>query len=67
LSELDFVVQHRPCFKMSHVDALSRHVGTVTNGSALDRENVLRGQAKEAFSSKITVSCIGENQMVNIS
>jgi hypothetical protein len=30
LSEMDYVVQHRPAAKIAHVDALSRHVGTVT-------------------------------------
>jgi len=33
LSELDFIVQHRPGTKIAHVDALSRHVGTVTLNS----------------------------------
>ena len=30
LSELDFMVEHRAGTKMAHVDALSRHVGTVS-------------------------------------
>ena len=30
LSELDFVVEHKPGSKMGHVDALSRHVGCHT-------------------------------------
>jgi hypothetical protein len=43
------VVQHRPGSKIGHVDALSRHVGSVTQGNALDRENVLKEQEKDAF------------------
>ena len=49
LSELDFTIEHRPGSKIAHADALSRHVGTVKHGSNLDRENVLREQAKDAF------------------
>ena len=48
-SELDFVVVHRAGTKMAHVDALSRHVGTIVHGGALDKEDVLREQAKDAF------------------
>ena len=29
ISELDFVVEHRAETKTAHVDALSRHVGTI--------------------------------------
>jgi hypothetical protein len=82
LAELDFIVEHRPGSKMNHIDALSRRVGTVTQVDALDRQNVLREQAKDAFcsrqtqdpiitgesfSSTMTVSFIGENHMVNTS
>jgi hypothetical protein len=37
---------------MTDVDVLSRHVGTVTHGNLLDRENVFREQTKDAFSQK---------------
>jgi hypothetical protein len=30
LSELDFEIKHRPGKNIAHVDALSRHIGTVT-------------------------------------
>jgi len=33
-SELDFVVEHRAGSKIGHVDALSRHVGTITHPTA---------------------------------
>jgi len=52
LSELDFVVQHRAGTKMPHVDAPSRHVGTIVKGGTLDKEDVLREQAKDACSLK---------------
>ena len=45
-------MEHRPGSKMGHVDALSRHVGTVIQGNPLDKENVLREQAKDAFCTK---------------
>jgi hypothetical protein len=49
LSELDFTVEHKAGSKIPHVDALSRHVGTVIHEDILDRNNILRDQAKEAF------------------
>jgi hypothetical protein len=41
LSELDFVVEHKPGSKISHVDALSRHVGAVMHEYSLDKERIL--------------------------
>ena len=49
LSELDFTVEHRAGTKIPHVDALSRHVGAVIHEDILDRNNILREQAKDAF------------------
>ena len=46
--ELYFVVEHKPGSKMCHVNALSRHV-SVAHANALDKENVLREQEKDAF------------------
>ena len=40
LSELDFVVEHRPGPKIGHADALSRHEGAVTLANTLDRDRV---------------------------
>ena len=37
---------------MAHVDALSRHVGTIVQGGTLDEEDGLREQAKDACSLK---------------
>jgi hypothetical protein len=42
LSELDFVVEHKPGSKIAHVDALSRHVGIVSHKSRLDRDHSSR-------------------------
>ena len=52
LSELDFVVEHRPGTKIAHADALSRHVGTVMLSSCLDKSTILQGQKKDAFCMK---------------
>jgi len=46
LSELDFVVKHRAGSKIGHVDALSRHVGAITNPDPLSRENVQQEQKR---------------------
>jgi hypothetical protein len=47
LSEQDFTVEHRPRSKIAH--AFSRHVDVVKHESSLDRENVFRELAKDAF------------------
>jgi len=39
---------------MAHVDALSRHRSTILHGGTLDKENVFREQAKDAFCHKQT-------------
>jgi hypothetical protein len=49
LSELDFTVEQRAGSKIPHVDALSRHVATVIHEDILDRNNILREQAKDDF------------------
>ena len=49
LSELDFVVQHRPGAKIGHADALSRHVGAVTLANTLDKEGIRCEQTKDDF------------------
>ena len=54
LSELDFRVEHRPGSKISHAEVLSRYVAVVKQDSSLDRENVLREQAGDAFCSRQT-------------
>jgi len=43
------VVEHKPGYKMGHVDALSRHVGSVAHDNALNKENVIREKEKDAF------------------
>jgi hypothetical protein len=46
LSVLDFVVEHKKKKKIGHVDALSRHVGSIAQGVTLDRESILQEQEK---------------------
>jgi len=43
------MVEHRAGTKIAHVDAFSHHVGTTVQGGTLDKEDVLREQAKDAF------------------
>ena len=49
LLQLHFAVEHQTGNKMVHVGALSRHVGTKIQGGALEKEDVLREEAKEAL------------------
>ena len=42
LSEIDFTVEHRQGNNITHVDALSRHVGAVMSGGTLRQESVFR-------------------------
>jgi len=49
LSELDFVVEHRARTKIPHVDALSRHVGTISSENKLSPEEVRDEQRKDGF------------------
>jgi len=49
LSELDFVVEHRAGSKIGHVDALSRHVGAITNQDPLSRKSIRQEQSKDVF------------------
>ena len=81
LTELDFIVQHRPGSKIGYVDALSRHVSALMNESSLDKELILQEQQKDEFCTKqspgptpvnatsllmTTVSCIDANAMTVI-
>ena len=43
------MVEHKPGSKMSHVAELSRHVVSVAHDNALNKENLLRDQEKNAF------------------
>jgi hypothetical protein len=54
LSEMDFVVRHRPAAKIAHADALSRHVGTVTHKNCIDKETIIQEQSRDAFCNKQT-------------
>jgi len=49
LSELDFVVEHRAGSRIGHVDAVSRHVGAITNPDPLSRKSVQQEQRNDAF------------------
>jgi len=53
LSDLEFTVDHRPGTKITRVDALSRHVGTVMGGRNLSQETVLCEQTKDNFCAKL--------------
>jgi len=55
LSELDFTVEHRAGKKNPHIDALSRHVGTVLNDKNLHREVVREEQAKDKFCQSLNI------------
>jgi len=46
---LDFVVEHRAGPKIGYVYALSRHVGAAICEDILDRNSILREQAKDTF------------------
>jgi transposase InsO family protein len=49
LAEFEFVVEHTPGTKISHVDALSRHVGTVNDSPGLAKREVLAEQLNDPF------------------
>ena len=55
LSEFDFVIEHKAGTKISHIDALSRHVGGIMEDSLPDKERFLEEQKK-------TLSVTRENQ-----
>jgi hypothetical protein len=44
LSEIDFIVEHRPGSQIGHVDALSRHAGAVMPECNLKKETIQREQ-----------------------
>jgi len=46
ISEFGFIVEHKAGSKISHVDALSRHVGVIIEGSLPSKERILREQGK---------------------
>ena len=51
LSEFDFVIEHKAGSKISHVDALSRHVGAIMQDGLPDKERFLEEQKKDSFCS----------------
>jgi hypothetical protein len=61
LSELDFVVQHRPVSKIGHVDALSRHVGAVMVNDSSDKQNIKCKEEKDDFCVKQNPGAFSEN------
>jgi hypothetical protein len=48
-SRLEFVDEHTPGTKISHVDALSRHVGAVNDGPSLTKREVLTEKLNDPF------------------
>jgi hypothetical protein len=59
LAEFDFEVEHRPGTKIRHVDALSRHVQTVTTDHTLSKEVVKAEQKADMFCSTLRVGKAG--------
>jgi hypothetical protein len=55
LAEFDIEVQHRPGTKIKHVDALSRHVQTVTTSQTLSKYFVRVEQETDKFCNTIEV------------
>ena len=62
LSELDFTVEHRAGKKIPHVDALSRHVGSVLNGNDVNRVVVREEQAKDKFCQSLNIGSYNGKQ-----
>ena len=62
LAELDFTVQHRAGKKIPHVDALSRHVGSVLNDNKVNHEVVREEQAKDNFCQSLSVGSYQSKQ-----
>ena len=54
---MDFAVEHRAGSKIGHADALSRHVGAVMHEDILDRNNILREQAKDTCTKQKPGNC----------
>jgi len=50
--KIEFVVEHRAGSKISHVDALSRHVSAILQEGIMDMKNIFQEQAKDAFCTK---------------
>jgi hypothetical protein len=60
---MDFVVQHRPAAKIAQAEALSRHVGTVTQKNCIDKQTIIQEQSRDAFCTKQTPgSYSGKNE-----
>jgi hypothetical protein len=53
LAGFDFIVQYKPGTKISHVDALSRHVGAVMEDGVPRRERFLEEQRKDSYCSTL--------------
>ena len=49
LSEFDFVIEHKAGTKISHVDALSRHVGAIMEDGLPGKERFLEEQKRDSF------------------
>jgi hypothetical protein len=62
LSELDFIVEHRPGSQIGHLDALSRHVGAVMLEGNLNKETIQREQEKDDFYVKQNPGALSRNR-----
>ena len=55
LAEFEFEVQHRAGTKIKHVDALSRHVQSVTVNQSLSKDRIREEQKTDRFCNKLEV------------
>jgi len=53
LSDFDFSIQHKPGSSISHVDALSRHVGAVMEDDLPDKDRFVEEQRKDPYCSTL--------------
>jgi hypothetical protein len=49
LSEFDFSLEHTSGSKLTHVDALSRHVATIGDRTVLTRQLIRKEQCQDSF------------------
>jgi hypothetical protein len=55
LAEFDFIVEHRTGTQIKHVDALSRHVQTVTTDQFISKDLVRDEQKTDKFCNSLGV------------
>ena len=53
LSDFDFSIEHKPGSRISHIDAISHHVGAVMEDDLPDKERFLEEQRKDPYCSTL--------------